>query len=151
MSYHSSFETVVPTANDALMARDSSRMLAAAYSLAPMHITVQNGKTDVEVVLPASAAKVLVHVLQEMAAGHSVIVMPNDTEISTQEAAELLNVSRPFLVQQLEKGVLPFRMVGSHRRFRLQEVLHYRQHVFAERETALNALVQQAQELDMGY
>lgn len=151
MSLHSSFETVIPTANDSVIARDSGRMLAAAYSPEPMHITVQNGKKDVDVVLPASAAKVLVHVLQEMAAGHSVIVMPNDTEISTQEAADILNVSRPFLVQQLEKKALPFRMVGSHRRFRLQEVLQYRQHVFAERETALNELVQQAQELDMGY
>ena len=65
MSLHSSFETVIPTANDSVIARDSGRMLAAAYSPEPMHITVQNGKKDMDVVLPASAAKVLVHVLQE--------------------------------------------------------------------------------------
>jgi len=149
MSLRSSFETIIPSANDAVIARDSGKMLADAYCSEPMHITIQNGMKDV--VLPASAAKVLVHVLQEMAAGRSVIVMPNDTEISTQEAADLLNVSRPFLIQQLEKGALPFRMVGSHRRFRLQEVLQYRQHIFAERETALNELVQLGQEMDMGY
>ena len=151
MSLRSSFETVIPTASDAVIARDSGRALADAYRPEPMHITVQNGMQGADIVIPASAAKVLMHVLQEMAAGHSIIVMPNDSEISTQEAADILNVSRPFLVQQLEKGALPFRMVGSHRRFRLQEVLQYRQHVFAEREKALNELVQLGQEMDMGY
>lgn len=151
MSLHSSFETVIPTANDAVIARDSGRALADAYRPEPMHITVQNGMKGTDMVIPASAAKVLMHVLQEMAAGHSIIVMPNDSEISTQEAADILNVSRPFLVQQLEKKVLPFRMVGSHRRLQLRDVLNYKRTVYAEREKVLDDLVQQAQELDMGY
>ena len=85
-----SFETVTPTDKEAVIARDSGKVLAHAYRNKPLSITVQDGKNATDVVLPASAAKLLVHVLQEMAAGHSVTVMPGDAEISTQEAADLL-------------------------------------------------------------
>jgi excisionase family DNA binding protein len=146
-----SFETVTPTDKEALIARDSGKVLAHAYRDKPLSITVQDGKKAMDMVLPASAAKLLVHVLQEMAEGHGITVLPSHTEVTTQEAADLLNVSRPFLIQLLEDGKIPFHKVGAHRRLQLQDVVKYKQRVYAVREKVLDELVQQAQEHDMGY
>ena len=72
-------------------------------------------------------------------------------EVTTQEAANLLNVSRPHLVKLLEEGAIPFSRVGTHRRIRFQDVMEYRAARTAESEAALQALADQAQEHDMGY
>jgi excisionase family DNA binding protein len=71
--------------------------------------------------------------------------------MTTQEAANFLHVSEPFLVGILEVGHIPFRKVGTRRRVRFQDVLTYKQTIDAQREQALDALTAQAQELGMGY
>jgi excisionase family DNA binding protein len=93
----------------------------------------------------------LADVVEELAKGHAIRIASDEQEISTQKAADLLNVSRPFLIQLLEKGAIPFRMVGTHRRLRMSDVLTYKARSDADADRAFRELVAQAQELGMGY
>ena len=77
--------------------------------------------------------------------------VPLHTELSTQEAADLLGVSRPFLVKELQSGKIPFRRIGTHRRIILKNLLAYTVAIQQQRSKALDQLVEQAQEINMGY
>lgn len=102
-------------------------------------------------ILPGYAINLLLDILTEMAKGNAITVMPIHAELSTQQAAELLNVSRPHLVGLLEQDKIPFRKVGTHRRILAKDVIAYKQRVDSERLNVLNELTAQAQELGMGY
>lgn len=93
----------------------------------------------------------MLDVLTEIGQGNAVSIIPIHAELTSQEAADLLNVSRPFLVKLLEKGDIPFHKTGTHRRVRYQDVIEYKQRIDAERRKALEDLAAQAQELGMGY
>ena len=97
------------------------------------------------------AFKLLLEILAQMANGKSVTVVPVQAEFTTQQAADLLNVSRPFLIELLEAGALPHRKVGSHRRVRFDDLRRYKQSDDSKRQTVLDQLAAQAQELGMGY
>lgn len=86
-----------------------------------------------------------------MAEGKSVTLFPSDAEISTQEAADLLNVSRPYVVSLLKKGDIPFTKVGTHRRILLSDIIAYDKQLQKNRNSKLNFLAKQAQELNLGY
>lgn len=101
--------------------------------------------------LPPVALVFLTEALKVMAAGDAVRIVPIHTELTTQEGANLLNVSRPHFVKLLEQGSLPFTKTGRHRRVKLSDVLAFKS---ARDEASLNAmgeLTGQAQELGMGY
>lgn len=99
--------------------------------------------------LPARVTEVLEDLLGSLAAGKAVQVVTLDPEISTQQAADLLNVSRPYLVKLVEQGVLPYRKVGPRRRLYLEDVLAYKARLEAQRQQALQALADDLQELGL--
>lgn len=102
-------------------------------------------------VLPTSALRLLVDILGELAIGNAVKVVPVHAELTSQEAADLLNVSRPHLVKMLEEGAIPFTKTGRHRRIRFSDLMAFKQRRDEESQEAMEALANQAQELGMGY
>jgi excisionase family DNA binding protein len=99
--------------------------------------------------VPGELMAVLRAVVEQLRAGNRVSVAPLHAELTTVEAAEILNVSRPHLVKLLERSELPYRMVGSHRRVRLVDVLAYRDRQDIRSRRALDELTAQAEELGL--
>jgi len=104
-----------------------------------------------DLILPRQALSLLRDLLIEMAQGNAVTVVPTHAELTTQEAANLLNVSRPHLVKLLETDVIPFTKTGTHRRIRYQLLMEYKQRRDEESRSALDELANIAQEHNMGY
>lgn len=101
--------------------------------------------------VPGSAFEALKFVVEAMAKGQTIVLIPHGRVLTTQEAAELLHVSRPHLVKLCDTGQVPFERVGSHRRIRIEDVLEYREARARERDEALNELTRLSQELPGGY
>lgn len=146
-------EPVTPTEDESLQARESVRRLAP-------HLTTRRGlrvqileagQPEEPLAIPASALRLLASILNEMAEGNAVTLIPIHAEMTTQQAADFLNVSRPFLIGLLEKGEVPFRKVGTHRRVLFRDVLDYKRRSDAASREALRELAAQAQELGLGY
>ena len=131
--------------------RALTRVLQGKKKGAPkLHIR-SSGSEGQEVTVPRDAFELFVAVLEQMSVGNAVTVIPVHAELTTQEAANLLNVSRPHLISLLDKGVLPYHMAGTHRRILAQDVLEYRQKDLAAREKVLDELADEAQNLNLGY
>ncbi|MCA9413747.1 MAG: helix-turn-helix domain-containing protein [Candidatus Omnitrophica bacterium] len=124
-----------------------------ARQLGKKVITGRIGERGKECVfrLPETTVRLVVDLLSETSRGNPVAIMPLKTEFSTQQAANFLNVSRPFFVNLLEKGEIPFRKVGSHRRVRFDDLMRYKKKTDKRSLEALDELVTQAQDLGMGY
>ena len=144
MKAHASFAPVEPTPDDVGVAQDTSARLA---DLGSDHATLHVGREKLE--LPPSALKMLVVILGEFAKGRAVALSQIEVEVSTQRAADILNVSRPYFVKLLERGELPFRMVGTHRRVLLADVLEYRAAITARTGKALDELTALSEEMDL--
>ena len=114
-------------------------------------IEVRVAGKEEPLLLPASSLRLLADILVQMAEGNAVTVLPVETELSTQQAADVLNVSRPYLVKLLDEGKLPHRTVGSRPHVLLCDVLAYKKGVEAARAKVLEELAAQAQDLNMGY
>lgn len=99
--------------------------------------------------LPRPVFYVLRQVVQHMMRGKAITVVPINKELTTQEAADLLNVSRPFLVKLLEEGKIPFAMVGTHRRIRFSDLIEYKKRRDTERSRALTELTRMSQEMGL--
>jgi excisionase family DNA binding protein len=147
-------DTATPSDSDALLARESlprlSQYLGAGRSDLRIRIHGED-QADQDVTLPLSAVRLLKDILAEMAEGHAVTVIPLRAELTTQQAAELLSVSRPYLIGLLEEGKIPFRLVGQHRRVRLDDLLAYKREDDAARRQVADELTADAQDLGMGY
>jgi excisionase family DNA binding protein len=101
--------------------------------------------------IPKKAFSLLEAIITGMSEGKSITLIPSDSEVSTQQAADMLNVSRPHLVKLLESGKIPFKKVGSHRRILLEDLISYENGLKKNREEQLQNLVEQAQKLKLGY
>ena len=135
------------------MAEQSGQKLSA-YIRSTKEPAIQFIRKDkgVEMIaLPAAALKSLMIILSEMAHGNAVNIIPVNAELSTQKAADLLNVSRPFLINLLEDGKIPFRMVGTQRRVLAKDVLRYKAEIDKKRLSVLDQLANEAQKNNMGY
>src|SRR5947208_3084023 len=123
------FETVAPTEAEAALARESSRRLAThklgRRSTVRIRL-VDDGEEGDPVIVPTSALRLFLRLLAEMSHGNAVTVIPSHAELTTQQAAELLNVSRPFVVKLLEEGRIPFRTVGKYRRVRFDDLMAFK-------------------------
>jgi excisionase family DNA binding protein len=139
----------LPTAGDAEAAKLALRSLSPAGHGAGRTVRVRAG--DEDAIVPKEAFELLLEILAQMANGNAVTIVPVQAEFTTQQAADFLNVSRPFLVGLLEENALPHRKVGSHRRVRFEDLLRYKQADDAKRQNVLDQLAEQAQKLGMGY
>lgn len=101
--------------------------------------------------VPKKAYKLLIEILEQMALGNSITLVSGDSDLTTQQAAEILNVSRPFLVKLLEDGEIPYTKTGSHRRVRLSDLMEYNRILKSNQRKNLDLLAKQAQELNLGY
>ncbi len=112
---------------------------------------VVEAEKSAEVNLPPQAVEALTEILEHLAQGREVTVSAQPFEYSTQKAAEFLRVSRPFLIGLLEKGEIPYRKVGTHRRVLFSDLQKYKERTDAQRLETLDKLTKQAQELGLGY
>lgn len=148
------FETLAPTSTDATLARESSRQLATHKLGKRSGVRIQvldEGKEPETITVPSSALRLFVHLLSEMSQGNAVTLIPTHSELTTQQAADLLNVSRPFVVKLLDEGRIPSRSVGKYRRVRFDDLMAYKRKDDDARAKVLDQLTAEAQELDMGY
>jgi excisionase family DNA binding protein len=153
LSIDRSLLAIAPTEQDAMEAGTASRVLASYAPNQPLHTLklILNDATGSTVTIPTAAYTLLVEILAQMAEGNAVSIVPIKKEITTQEAADILNVSRPYLVKLLESGKIPYRKVGTRRRVLTQDVLNYKNQIDTQRMHTLLELASQAQELNMGY
>lgn len=150
MAAHSLFPDPSPTEVEvARVSRERLGTFLQRHRPLTLSITAADGQQTIE--LPASVGPFLMEILDDIAAGSAVAVLRKDAELTTQQAADFLNVSRPFLVRLLETGSVPFRKVGTHRRVRFDDVVRYKNETDTARRRALDELAADAQELDMGY
>ena len=112
-------------------------------------LIMSNGGESVE--LPRSVMEGLSRMVRDLAEGHAVAVLAVDAELTTQQAADLLNISRPSLIKRLDAGDLPFHMTGTHRRVRFDDLVRYRTHQEAQRREALAELANEAQAMGLYF
>jgi len=148
-------EAVPPTAADAQLALESSRRLTKFLAAKPkklLRVRIEpENEPEESISIPVTAFRLLNSILTEMAKGNAVTLIPVHAELTTQQAAQTLNVSRPFLIEQLEKGVIPYRKVGTHRRVMFKDLMEYKQTMDHNRLNALEELSAIDQELGLGY
>jgi excisionase family DNA binding protein len=142
------------TAEEIAIARDSGRALAAVLStrtqMQEINLVDDEGKAC-SVTVPVDALRMFVEILTQLGMGNAVHIIPVHAELTTQEAANMLDVSRPHLVSLLDAGKIPCRKVGRHRRIRFEDVLAFKKASTEKSDKAFTELVEEAQKLKMGY
>jgi len=114
-------------------------------------VNIKIQETGDFITIPKNALFLLISILSNMSEGKSISIIPTDSEVSTQQAADILNVSRPHLVKLLENNTIPYKKVGSHRRILLRDLVIYEKGLQQIREEKLKFLSEQAQDLNLGY
>lgn len=140
----------LPSEAEIIIAKESSRVLASHVRTAePLRLRVVGDPGKQTVDIPASAVRMLIHILEEMSHGNAVTLIPVHSELTTQEAADMLNISRPSLIQLLDEGKIEFRRVGTHRRVRFEGLMAYKRRADSERRAALAELATYDQKIGL--
>lgn len=109
------------------------------------------GRGEIEFSLTPMVVDLIFRTLIQIAKGNAVTIVPFHAELTTQEAADFLNISRPFLIQLLEKEKIPFRKVGRHRRILFEDLVKYKERSKGKSQKIREQLTDEAQDLDIGY
>ncbi|MEK7867526.1 MAG: helix-turn-helix domain-containing protein [Planctomycetota bacterium] len=144
----------LPSTEETRQAEEAVRLLRSLLTkkgVAAIELKVRRGGSEVSAVMPAEAVAALAEILRQLARGNSVSIVPIHAELTTQEAANLLNVSRPHLVKLLDERKIPSRKVGTHRRIRFTDLMEYKRKDDQRRRKALDELTSEAQKLGLGY
>lgn len=141
----------IPTRETAEEAQQALRVLGKLQpergASQTIRVTPEKGKRTVAVEVPKEAFDLFVQILAHMANGNAVTLVPIHAELTTQQAADLLNVSRPYLVRLLDEGEIQFKHVGTHRRVKAEHVMAYKQKLDEESAAAADELAAEAQKL----
>lgn len=143
-----------PSARASVEAQEALRALSKLPGRKPtrgLKVRSEADGPDVSVSVPREAFDLFLEILGQMANGNAVTIVPVHAELTTQQAAELLNVSRPYVVGLLDDGKIPFRLVGTHRRVRVADLLAYKAKDDEERKSAVDELAAEAQKHGLGY
>ena len=156
MARSSAGELEVPTAvvaDEAATAVAQLTMFVESHpgSTASLELTATKGRDATKVAVPEIALHSLFRVLYELADGNAVAVAAVQAELTTQQAADLLNLSRPVLIGLLEDDRMPFRRVGNRRKVLLTDVLAHKRRDLERRERVLDELTREAEALGLGY
>jgi excisionase family DNA binding protein len=136
----------VPSPDDVESAETALDVLRHTYDAAEPGQSIA-----LELSLPPFAARLLLDALTAVAEGHAVTVVPVPAELTTQEAADILNVSRPYLIRLLDERKLPHRRVGNRRKVMLEDVLRYKRRDDRVRQELLDELTREAQAAGLDY
>ena len=142
-------EALVPTERDVLVAKESQRQMGGMKFGRKESVALQiDGK---EVAVPTGFMRMMIGALGQFAQGKSIAMVEIENEVSPQQAAEILKVSRPYAAKLFDEGAIPSRRVGTHRRALTADVLAYKQREKEARLAVLDELAAEGQRLKMGY
>jgi excisionase family DNA binding protein len=142
-------EPFIATDEEALIAREAAASLKPlADARANVEVRIVD-HAEIVAALPAPAVRLITELLTAMAEGRPVALPPHSAELTTQQAAEFLNVSRPYVVGLIDKDEIPHRMVGTHRRVLLSDLVAYKKKSDARRKDAIGKMVAEAQKLGL--
>jgi len=141
--------------HDAELLAQASRLMSEALDRPQAHRIAlveeqADGSDSVRLEVPPATLRLLSQILALMARQQTFVLYPESSELTTKQAAEVLGVSRPFLIRVLEGGDIPYRKVGRHRRVLMKDVLSYKQTTQVKREAAMDELVRASEEMG-GY
>ncbi|WP_391852432.1 excisionase family DNA-binding protein [Vibrio cyclitrophicus] len=146
--------TKLPSAEEMALAKLGSQELSAVIEIngeaQRINVVDKSGKTH-EITIPASALNMMIEVLTQLGQGNSVSITPIHAELTTQEGADMLNMSRPTFIKLLDSGDIPFSRTGNRRKVAYADLMEYKHRLEEDRLTALAELSALDQEMDMGY
>ncbi|MBI4542959.1 MAG: excisionase family DNA-binding protein [Gemmatimonadetes bacterium] len=144
----------LPTPEEAQQAKAALRQLAplaAARRSGNIRVRHEGAAAERSVTVPREAFELFLEILGQMADGNAVTIVPVHAELTTQQAADMLNVSRPYLVRLLEDRRLPFRRVGKHRRVLFADLVEFKKRDEERRRQVVQELAAEAQRHGLGY
>ncbi|MDB5523543.1 MAG: transcriptional regulator, MerR family [Rhizobium sp.] len=147
LAYSNSFKETLPTTEtESAIARKAVERLEG---FAKSHENITFFVEWSAVPLPAKAVHMMLAVLEAMAEGKALSVIPHEAELTTKQAADFLNVSRPFVCKLIDEGKLPARLVNRHRRVKFADLVAFEQASKADRSAALAELAELTRELGL--